>query len=75
MRRLLSIAVTSALLAAAKALRELTQKVGAERLNFYAGSLETVLTAGPREAAPNVVTAMREELQDTCDEVREQIGA
>ena len=65
----------TALLAAAKALKELTQKVGAERLNFYAGSLETVLTAGPREAAPNVVTAMREELQDTCDEVREQIGA
>ena len=65
---------SAGLLASAKTLKELTQKVGAERLNFYAGSLEAVLTTGPREAAPNVVAAMREELQDTCDEVREQIG-
>lgn len=62
------------MLAAARALREQTLKVGADRLGYYAGSLETALTTGPREAAPNVVAALRDELQDTCDEVREAIG-
>jgi len=59
----------------ANALKAAAARIGAERLCFQADTLCTALSVGHADIIEEVLVAVRSEHQDTCDEIRDYVGA